>query len=67
MKGHTGGGSGGFQNRESSVTFMGGIGMCYPPCDGLNMKCFLQAHLFNPWFPAGGALLEGSGKFRRWV
>jgi hypothetical protein len=33
-----------------------GFGLKYPP----------QALVLNAWFPAGGAILGGSGYFRRW-
>jgi hypothetical protein len=34
-------------------------------CYGLNMRCPPQVHVLNAWSPAGGAILEGSGNFRR--
>jgi hypothetical protein len=32
----------------------------------LNMKCLQDAHLLNIWSPAGGAVWEDCGNFRRW-
>jgi hypothetical protein len=28
-------------------------------CYGSNMKCLLQVHVLNAWFPIGGAILGG--------
>jgi hypothetical protein len=35
-------------------------------CYSLNIKCPLQTHVLEAWFPAGGVILGGSGNFRRW-
>jgi hypothetical protein len=30
------------------------------------MKCLLQVYVLDVWSPAGGAIFEDSGNFRRW-
>jgi hypothetical protein len=39
---------------------------CQRRCYGLSIKCSSLAHVWKPWSPAGGAILKGAGKFRRW-